>query len=384
MKLKLIILFVLSYFFSFTQTLRINEVSNGPSGSKEWIELVVVPISPTSNNLGTCFTNALNCAGWIIDDNNGDFSPNGLYISSGIADGHMRLKNVPPWTKLPVGAIIVIYNSKINEKDLLVPPDDIYDINNDCVYIIPDSSSTLEYCSNAPRVLNCSTVVNYSSCSNSGYLNFNGTSRSWSAIGLGNDGDAMQIRDPSFNLIHGIVYGKAKGNNCNNNLNLVGNALVPYIQLPNNDNGLNKTFLYDGINLNGYFDATKWKWDTASRATPGGFNNVNNKIWIKDTIRKNCICDVILDRESTEYMVSNIREIGFKYMLQGNDIIFYSDVFTDVFFRLYSTDGRLILNNEIRFINFYQYMIPKGIYILTMDVKYLRSQKQLTIKIMNL
>ena len=47
--------------------LYINEVSQGPSGSKEYVELVVV-------GTPTCFAiPTLDLRGWYIDDNNGIF-----------------------------------------------------------------------------------------------------------------------------------------------------------------------------------------------------------------------------------------------------------------------------------------------------------------------
>ena len=45
----------------------INEFSNGPSGSQEYIELVVVD---TSSGVSSC-TACIDIRGWIIDDNNG-------------------------------------------------------------------------------------------------------------------------------------------------------------------------------------------------------------------------------------------------------------------------------------------------------------------------
>ena len=126
--MKFLVFFLLLPVTILSQTIRINEFSNGPSGSKEWIEILVTPTSPTIPSLKTCFYNSVNIAGWVIDDNNGDFSPFGQYNGTGIADGHLRFKNVAPWTKLPVGALIVIYNSF--DKDPLIPPDDRYDFND--------------------------------------------------------------------------------------------------------------------------------------------------------------------------------------------------------------------------------------------------------------
>ena len=54
------------------QTLIINEVSNGPTGNQEFVELVVANASP----LYDCGANTPSCIdirGWIFDDNSGSF-----------------------------------------------------------------------------------------------------------------------------------------------------------------------------------------------------------------------------------------------------------------------------------------------------------------------
>ena len=66
----------------FSQSLIINEVSQGPSGSKEYVELLVIP----GVNYNPCIagTNCLDLKNWIIDDNNGYFS-NGPSTGEGIS-----------------------------------------------------------------------------------------------------------------------------------------------------------------------------------------------------------------------------------------------------------------------------------------------------------
>ena len=84
--------FLISY-FAFNQSLIINEVSQGPSGSKEYVEFLVIPTS-TTQNCETC----MDLRGWIIDDNNGYFSignPNGTngvgIASQMMPSGHVSL-----------------------------------------------------------------------------------------------------------------------------------------------------------------------------------------------------------------------------------------------------------------------------------------------------
>lgn len=347
-----------------SQTLRINEFSNGPSGAKEWIEILVVPTSPTIPSLKTCFYNSIDVAGWIIDDNNGDFSPIGQYSGTGIADGHLRFKNVAPWTRLPVGSLIVIYNSF--DKDPLIPPDDRYDFNNDCVYILPDSSSLLEYCSiSTPRALSCTTRTNYTDCS--GYLNYNGTAiRSWSSVSLANAGDGLQIRDVSFNLIHGVVYGRTTLSSCGpNGINLIGGPSSPYVST---SSGVNTFYAYDGLDIGGYYDATKWITGSASLATPGSYNGINNQIWILDTIRKGCICDVTLKLDTTKYITQQSIK-PFKIYQTNTSIVFNFDKMYRVEFILYSLSGQMI-NKSIKNIKGeHVYMYTKGNYFLTIIVE---------------
>lgn len=371
MKLKSVILFLLCYIQSYTQTLRINEFSNGPSGSREWIEILVAPTSPTAASLRGCFTNSINVAGWILDDNDGTFSPANNNFGSGFATGHLRFKNVAPWTRLPVGALIVIYNDL--DKDIILPADDPYDINNDCVYVLPATHSSIEYCTTAPIAQTCSTKLSYASCTIYGAGN-------WNTINASNSGDGMQIRDDAYNLIHGIVYGRTTASSCGSAASMVGNASSPLVATTN---GVNTFYAYNGLDLAGYFDAAQWTTGSAASATPGTFNNANNQIWIQDTIRKGCICDVVLDFKDNKYIPDKI-ETGFTYKQFGEYVIFNSDINTDLILRLFAQDGRFIAANQVRFKGVYSYRLPKGIYYLNMYIEYKNIPEVLTIKIANL
>src|SRR5437868_3595569 len=91
------------FFFSFytKAQLVINEVSQGASGSKEYVELVVVG-TPTCTTI-PCF----DLRGYIIDDNNGTFASG---AGTGIANGCVKLSNDALWSCVPAGTIILIYN----------------------------------------------------------------------------------------------------------------------------------------------------------------------------------------------------------------------------------------------------------------------------------
>jgi len=56
--------------FLISQQLIINEVSQGASGNKEYVEILVIPgTTPYS-----CTNYCIDIRGWIFDDNNGYFS----------------------------------------------------------------------------------------------------------------------------------------------------------------------------------------------------------------------------------------------------------------------------------------------------------------------
>ncbi|MDW8302869.1 MAG: T9SS type A sorting domain-containing protein [Bacteroidia bacterium] len=163
----------------------VNEVSQGNSGTREYVELVV--IAPP----GTC---TVDIRQWVIDDNNGDYS-GGPATGAGIASGHIRFTNDPQWESVPTGSIILIYNAA--DKNISITlPDDISDSNNDKVYIIPsNTSSLLERCTSIPNT------------SNSSYGGCTYTTPIWDPLGLANDGDVMQVRTPAFAHFHGLSFG---------------------------------------------------------------------------------------------------------------------------------------------------------------------------------
>ena len=77
-------LITLSFYFllfsqGYSQTLTINEFSNGPSGTKEYIEFVVVN-SGTSYDCVSLSIPCVDIRGWIIDDNNGYHGSSGILI----------------------------------------------------------------------------------------------------------------------------------------------------------------------------------------------------------------------------------------------------------------------------------------------------------------
>ncbi len=180
----------------------INEFSNGPAGNQEYFELVVVGPTATPN------CGPVDLRGWILDDNNGDFSC-GACAGTGIAQGHIRFGNLPVWSAVPTGSIIVLYDAGV--KNPRIPADDPNDSSPaDGVYILSmghasiDASSTPCASPNLPTAGgacgSCSGNSNYTGvCYTAGFPNSN--------TGLRNTGDAPQVRQPSGAYFHGVGYG---------------------------------------------------------------------------------------------------------------------------------------------------------------------------------
>lgn len=159
----------------------VNEMSNGASGSKEYMEFLVVG-APCTN---------VNIQNLIFDDNNGDWG------TSGRASGHFRLTNHVQWGCVQNGTLIVVYNS--GDKNASLPADDQTDSNGDNIYIIPDTSIYVERCTTDPNA--GSAPYNVGGC-----VYASGPAVTWSPLGLANGGDVAQTRDVAGTFFHGIGY----------------------------------------------------------------------------------------------------------------------------------------------------------------------------------
>lgn len=239
------------------QGLIVNEFSNGPpsggpaggNGAMEYMELLVVG----------CPGQTVDIRNWIFDDNNGDFS-GGLGSGKGIAPGHSRFTNAAQWAAVPVGSLILIYNS--GDKNPLVPADDPTDANADYIYILSHNNNTLvETCANEPSATNATYTC-------SGAFS---TSGNWGTIGLANTGDACQTRKPDFTYFHVISYGSTSTG-------------VPFDGGPDGivfaGSGSGKVYSYTSC---GYRDPVNFTvLDVSAGAeTPGAPNNTINAAYIE-------------------------------------------------------------------------------------------------------
>ena len=191
---------------SFAQSLVINEVSQGSSGAKEYVELLVIP-DPSQPVSCTEILPCLDLRGWIFDDNNGYFT-GGPATGVGIAAGACRFSNDLFWSCVPVGTIILIYND--NDFDSgVIPSADTDLLDGDCDLSIPITSSLFERV-DSPLIPNSGDMSYPTLASDwvSGGI--------WSQIGMSNTNDSFQIYDPSN--MAAPVHGVSWGNNSTNNI----------------------------------------------------------------------------------------------------------------------------------------------------------------------
>ncbi|HLP10430.1 MAG TPA: hypothetical protein VK177_00760 [Flavobacteriales bacterium] len=224
----------------------INEVSQGASGNKEYIELLVVGNTP-------CGT--VDIRNMIIDDNNGDFS-GGPVASTGIANGHLRFSTHGQWSNVPSGSLIVIYNNA--DVNASLPADDVSDLLvPDKVYVLPANSSFLEGCSTLPAVGNAS----YTPCTY-GTGNFN-------YLGLANGADAAQTRNPNGTYNHGVSWGLSPMNGGPDALN-VGTS-----------SSASQLIEFENTTSDSYTTAANFtRSNVPADETPGAANSALNNIYI--------------------------------------------------------------------------------------------------------
>jgi gliding motility-associated-like protein len=227
-----------------TSGLYINEVSQGPSGSKEYVELLVVG-TPTCYSIPT-----LDLRGWYIDDNNG-FHATGT--GTGIAAGCVRFSQDPLWSAVPIGTLIVIYNdADINST---VPANDLSLSDGNCRLVIPVSNcALLEKHTTTPSTASAVyPATGLSACGN------------WGNISMANSDDSFQTVTPAGTVFHSVSWG----NNTLNTIIYFAGTSAGTVALMNNTTNNN-------IN-------TQANWSrvtTVGNESPGVPNNVANQLWI--------------------------------------------------------------------------------------------------------
>jgi gliding motility-associated-like protein len=184
--LVIVILFITDLIIG--QTIIINEFSNGPAGSQEYIEFVVVDTVATYNCLGgppPC----VDIRGWIIDDNSG------YHGTGGIAAGCNRFSFNSIWQCVPLGTIILVYNNSDPNIDL--PAIDLSMSDNNCKIVAPINNTTL-FESN-------STTPGASACS---YPATGWTAGGiWTRMGMANSGDCARLVNLAGCEVSSMCYG---------------------------------------------------------------------------------------------------------------------------------------------------------------------------------
>jgi hypothetical protein len=245
----------------------INEFSQGPSGAKEYVELLVTGTPGATADL----------RGWVVDDNNGSFS-GGAMAGVGISAGHFRFDQSCTWEKVRVGSVIVLYNQA--DPNVLMPADDPTDGDLDFLYVVP--------------VLNSGTCGVISG--NSGdYLDGDCTGPStssatyptagagprWSQVEVGTN-DAIQLRQPGTNpaFFHGISF-RASGTSSLTDTNhpdyaTLGSNVLYYDGTPY------QTYYFDNTTGNNFRNKNNWVAQVGSgQETPGNPNSTRNALFIE-------------------------------------------------------------------------------------------------------
>ncbi len=250
--LKYFLVLLLNPITFHAQQLIVNEVSQGPSGAKEYVELVVVG-TPSCNG-----SNSMDLRNYIIDDNNGNFATGG---GVGIAMGCVRLKNIAFWSAIPFGTLILIYND--NDLNASVPPADLSMTDGNCKLIIPISNcALLERFTTQPAAGNASYPT-------SGFTNCGGT---WSEVSMANGGDSFQTITPTGGLQHAVSWGN---NNVSTIIYFAGSA------------GGNVIYNDNSANTNPFNQANWVNVPVLGNETPGLANTSANAAWI-NSMNNNC------------------------------------------------------------------------------------------------
>lgn len=231
-----------------SQTLIMNEVSNGPSGSKEYVEFVVVSNSVTYS-CNSLTPPSIDIRGWIFDDNSG------YHGSSGIASGAVRFSQNPLWQNVPLGTIILLYNDADVNPD--IPADDLSLSDGNCTIIAPISNTSLfEKNTTTPGAAACS----YPS---TGWV----PGGNWTYTALANTSDCARIVNLAGCEVFSVCYGTT--DNLNN--------LIYF-----SASGTNTVYYFNGIDPQ---LQTNWSSGGAGGAgsnlqTPGAPNNATNASYI--------------------------------------------------------------------------------------------------------
>ncbi|MBS1634325.1 MAG: T9SS type B sorting domain-containing protein [Bacteroidetes bacterium] len=239
-----VFLCLFAFYPSFSQQIVVNEVSQGASGAKEYVELLVV---------GTPTCNAIPCMdlrNYIVDDNNGTFASG---AGTGIAAGCIRFKNDPFWSCIPIGTIILIYNDA--DQNANIPAQDVSMSDGNCRLVIPISNCTLLEKQTTQPSTSTSTypIIGFAACGN------------WNHVGMANSDDSFQTLTPSGTLIHAVSWGNNTSSTIIYFAGSAGGKVAVMTNAADNNPANQANWVMVGV---------------AGNETPGSPNNAANSAWI--------------------------------------------------------------------------------------------------------
>jgi len=246
-----------------SQTLIINEVSQGASGNMEYVEFVVVDTT-AFYDCGLSTPPCVDIRGWIFDDNSG------YHGASGVAAGAIRFSNDILWSCVPLGTIIVIHNdADLNPE---VPADDLSTADGNCLIVAPISNISLfESNPGTPGAVACAYPT-------LGWI----PGGNWSNTLLANGGDCARI----VNLLGCEVFSVCWGsNNLNTQVYFSGGATSP-------TSASNTVYFFNGVDptlsANWTVGCADFAACSVQEQTPGAPNNAANTAYISQ-FNNNCV-----------------------------------------------------------------------------------------------
>jgi gliding motility-associated-like protein len=224
--------------------LYINEVSQGATGTKEYVELIVVG-TPTCYSIPT-----IDLRGWYLDDNNGAHATGS---GTGIAPGTTRFSQNTFWSAIPIGTIIVVYNN--GDLNASLPAQDVSMTDGNCRLVVPVSDCALfEKHSTLPSTASAVyPTTGFTPCG------------LWTTTSMANGDDSFQTVDPAGNVFHAVSWG-------NNTLNTI-------IYFAGASGGM--VALMTNATTNNINTQANWtRVAVTGNESPGSANNAANQSWI--------------------------------------------------------------------------------------------------------
>lgn len=259
MKPLFLTLFTLAFAGSLcAQNLIINELSQG-TGSAEYVEFVVGGATSCTN------VPCINLRKQIFDDNNGNFG------TAGVSQGAMRFADVPFWSCIPQGTLIVLYNAA--NRNFSLPADDLSMSDGNSRLIIPSNSALFEKTTASPTggLLPNQTYPTDVQWTGGG---------DWSTIGMADGGDAFQVvsNNLGINPNHSVSWGSAATNPIIYFAGSAANKIFAFVNSTNDNASLQANWIVGATGMD---------------ETPGLPNSPENEDWINRISRMHGTAQVL-------------------------------------------------------------------------------------------